>query len=249
MHPELIGREILRAIDGAMGEIDTLFRTAPAALRAAADSLTYLGLPYPDWAKDAAYEAALATVMLQLTVAREALDFLRDEVAKWGMPTQLRSEAFRLETQVRTLFAGLADDSDLASMEALQDAAWDSPIVDMYSQAFQEQRDQIVQMIPVVDALTRTLRDSAASQDSWYQENLLAGVGFGVSTAGVVALIVTGVSGIGAIVGAVITLIGWILSAIGQMLTHPASQGRADTLIAVLRDAHIPEWPNSRFAW
>lgn len=249
MHPEALGREIIRVLDDTLRAIADIERILPGVLRGAADRLEFMGVPYPDWAKDAAYDAALTTVTIQLTILRESVNFMRDEVAKWGMPTQLRDEATRLEIGVRAAFSGLDDAADISRMDGLKDAAWDSPIVDRYSEAFHEQRDQVSDLLAPIDALIRALRDSASSQDSWYSENLLAGIGYCVSVAGVAVALGTGVTGVGAIVGLVIGIIGVIVSAIGVLLTSPASQSRADALTAVLSGAPIPEWPNSRFAW
>lgn len=249
MHPEALGREIIRVLDDTLAGIADIERILPGVLRDAADKLEFMGVPYPDWAKDAAYEAAFTTVTIQLTILRESVNFMRDEVAKWGMPTQLREEATRLENGVRAAFSGLETDADISEMDGLKDAAWDSPIVDRYSEAFYEQRDQVSDLLAPIDALIRVLRDSASSQDSWYSENLLATIGYCVSVAGVAVALGTGVTGVGAVVGLVIGIIGVIVSAIGVLLTAPASQSRADTLTGVLSGAQITEWPNSRFAW
>lgn len=174
MHPEALGQWIIDCLDDALKGVAEAEKALPVGARIWADHLNTFGVPWPDWAKDSAYHAAMAATTFQLGVLREVLHFVRDQVAGWGLPTVLRNAANRLEQGLGKKVNDFSSSMRIEDLKGLDSSTWTSDAASSYSSGFQDQEDQVDKLGKMVDALIRVLRDSASSQDSWYLENLVA---------------------------------------------------------------------------
>ena len=243
-----MGQAIIDAIDEGVRTLNDAKRQAPPVFRRIADDLNTWGVPWPDFAKDAAYEAAIWAFNQQTDIAIEILLTCRDLVARMGLPTVLRNEASAIKAGILATQASLENAVTLQNLEGLSQSTWISDAAAHYSTAFSDHEDQIDDLKQTVEGLIRVLEDAADSQDSWYSSNLFNTVGATVSIAGLVVAIATGVSGWGAIIGLIIAIVGVLVSLIGYFLEAGNSQGRADTLSGVLSGSTLPEWPRPSFS-
>ena len=248
MHPEAMGQWILDVIDDGLRELDRAERGAPAVAREWADSLSTFGVPWPDWAKDAAYHAAMAALLANIGIMREILNAMRDRVARMGLPTVLRAEADKLVHGIGTVQSRVDAECTTARLAGLGSGAWDSDAARHYLSAYDLHEDQIDELETSIDALVRVLRDAAASQDAWYSSNLFNAIGGVVGMAGLVVAIVGGFATPVAWVGLAIGIIGLLLNVIGYFIGRGDSESRASVLSGVLSSTALPSWPQPSFA-
>ena len=248
MHPEAIGQWIIDVIDDGLGQLDKAELGAPTLARAWADGLETFGVPWPDWAKDAAYHAAMAALEMNIGIMREILNAMRDAVAKMGLPTVLRTEATALEAGIGSVQSRIARECSSARLQALGSDKWDSDASPHYLAAYEGQEDQIDDLEKSVSGLVRVLRDAAASQDAWYSSNLFNAIGGVVGIAGLVVTIVGGLTTPLAWVGLAIGVIGLLLNVIGHFIGRGDSEARASVLSDVLSSTAMSPWAKPSFA-
>lgn len=248
MHPEAMGQWIIDVIDDGLRELEKAERGAPAVARAWADGLSTFGVPWPDWAKDAAYHAAMAALLANIGIMREILSAMRDAVAQMGLPTVLRAEADKLVAGIGAVQRRVDAECTTARLPGLSSAGWESDAARHYLAAYDTHEDQIDEIETSVNGLVRVLRDAAASQDAWYSSNLFNAIGGVVGIAGLVVAIIGGFATPVAWVGLAIGIIGLLLNVIGYFIGRGDSEARAAVLSDVLSSTAMPSWPKPSFA-
>lgn len=248
MHPEAMGQWIIDVVDDGLSELDKAERGAPVVARAWADNLETFGVPWPDWAKDAAYHAAMAALLANIGIMREILNAMRDAVAKMGLPTVLRSQATALEAGIGTVQSRISRECSSARLQALAADSWDSDASPHYLAAYEGQEDQIDDLEKSVNGLVRVLRDAAASQDAWYSSNLFNAIGGVVGIAGLVVAVIGGFATPVAWVGLAIGVIGLLLNVIGYFIGRGDSEARATVLSDVLSSTSMTPWAKPSLA-
>jgi hypothetical protein len=248
MHPEAMGQWIIDIIDDGLRQLDLADQGAPLVARAWADSLSTFGVPWPDWAKDAAYHAAMAGLTAQFGIMREILNLMRDCVARMGLPTVLRTEADALEAGIGATRVRIADECSSENLRGLTNDGWISDAAQNYLSAYEGQEDQIDELETAIAGMVRVLRDSAASQDAWYSSNLFNAIGGVVGIAGLVVAIIGGFATPVAWVGLAIGIVGLLLNVIGYFIGRGDSEARAAVLSEVLTSSALPAWPKPAFA-
>lgn len=248
MHPEAMGQWIIDVIDDGLRELANAERGAPVVARAWADDLSTFGVPWPDWAKDAAYHAAMAALLADIGIMREILNAMRDLVARMGFPTVLRAEADKLVQGIGSVQSRVDAECTTARLRGLGSDAWESDAARHYLAAYDTHEDQVDELQESVDGLVRVLRDAAASQDAWYSSNLFNAIGGVVGIAGLVATIIGGFATPVAWVGLAIGIIGLLLNVIGYFIGRGDSESRASVLSDVLSSTALPSWPKPSFA-
>lgn len=247
MHPEAMGQWIIDVIDDGLSELEKAERGAPAVARDWADGLETFGVPWPDWAKDAAYHAAMSALIANIGIMREILAAMRDQVAKMGLPTVLRAEAAALVEGIGRVQSRIDVECSSARLRGLTSDSWESDASHHYLAAYESQEDQVDDLKESVDGLVRVLRDAATSQDTWYSSNLFNAIGGVVGIAGFVVSIVGGLATPIAWVGFAIGIIGILLNVIGFFIGQGDSEARATVLSEVLSSTRLTPWAKPSF--
>jgi uncharacterized protein YukE len=183
-------------------------------------------------------------------VILEGVALFRDMAKMVGRPSVLRAAAAALSSQVETAAKTLSGVATTSALNALDSSSWDSPAADSYESSFNEQTRAIDMIAPVAQDMGNSLNDLADSIEQFFSDLELAYWGFAFAVGGLVLAIVTAVEtfGVGAIIGLVISIGGFITGVIGLVNTFTnSSSSNADNATRLLETGQIT-WPQTAFA-
>lgn len=248
MHPEPLVRGMLELIDEALAALAEAERDAPDAVRRWADDLTTFGVPWPQWAKDSLYHLNLGALLAEIGILRESFELLRAVIGMFGLPSVLRAEAQKFQGAVLDPLTELHSDMQLSKLLGDDAEVWRSGATDSYKDAYEEQRDHLTTVQTRIEEIIQGLEDAAEQQEAFFTDSLLAVIGLEVSAAGLAVTIATGWTGVGAIIGIVISAIGLVVSLIGVIKTFFEADSQAQAVNETRRGEPLPQWPESAFA-
>lgn len=247
MNAESIAQMILDGCDTSEQVIRAAVTGAPYVIRAAIDS-HILTKFLPGFAKQKLVDLAMAAVKKVADVMFDALALFRLYARSVGRPSLLRAAAETLSARVQTAGTNLGTAMTPTALRALDDDAWDSPAKTSYSTAFSEQTRSTDRIPEVSRDLELTLNNMADSIEGFFVELQWSLLGFGLAAVGLGIAIASAPTGVGPIIGLVVTILG-VIQAIGSIIfafTNAANRNSADA--ERLASSPTITWADSAFA-
>lgn len=248
---EQIATEILRVCDDLERQVQEMVAGAPAAIDFALSQVRVgwpIPSPLPGFVKDSIRHLVMEAVREAAEVIYEGLEMFRMLARAAGKPSALRAAATTLETQVIARAATLDEGMIDSVLNGLSRDNWASDAADSYHSAFNEQSRAVESISEPARTLKHALEDLATSIEQFFTDLQNAFIGFGITVAGLIVTVATGATGVGLILGVIVTLVGvgWSVYSLVQMFQGTAN--RSSDMVGRLSGTPALDWPKSAFA-
>lgn len=248
---ETIAAYILQQCDVIERQVRAMVAGAPSAIDFALSQIRVgwpIPAPLPGFVKDAIRKLVMEAVIEAADLIYEALDMFRMLAKAVGKPSALRAAAATLETGVIARAATLDESMVDSVLQGLTRDAWESAAADSYQSAFNEQSRAVGEVDEPARMLKHVLEDLADSIEQFFTDLQNAFIGFAITVAGLIVTVATGVTGVGAVVGVIITLGGLAWSIYSFVQVFQGSTSRSSDMATRLTGTPALEWPQSAFA-
>jgi hypothetical protein len=247
MNPEDITALILMGCDGSETLVRTAQANAPRIVRGVIDH-HFLTFMLPDPVKDHIVGIIIREVNNAAKIMLDCINQFRILARSFGQPSVLRAAAATLDTDVAVAAKNLSSNMQPSALLGTSQDHWKSEATVPYNTAITEQSRAADRIGDIVGELRDTLENMATSIETFYADLNWAWLGAVVAFAGLGVALYAGWTGIGAIIGGVLAIIGALQALISIVMVFTAAGDRNATNAEQLASTTAIDWTKSVFA-